>query len=185
MGSIIMITMSSIVLAILPSLISSFSPEDLPLKESKYAFLMSPSASYAYPESASRYIPAYPSSYYEAESASEAQDSLSSAQLLPLPSIVSASSIPFVFGRKGKDKKASIVRGKPTLHKQSAAATSSQSAQSTDSQVDWSSDDMQQHPIDEAPRKVCILRLSHTRLSRPHSPPLPRTCISSACYSLF
>lgn len=148
MGSIIWITLS-----ILPSLIHTLSPLDEPLKASKYSFLVSPSTSYSYSAPSSSYVPAYPS-FYEDESASLAQDSLSSSQLLPLPSIVSSSSIPFVFGRKSKDKKASIVRGKPVngFNKPSSAVSASQSAET----IDWSSDDMLQHPIDEAPRKVCI-----------------------------
>lgn len=142
MGSIIWITLS-----ILPSLIHTLAPQDEPLKASKYSFLVSPSISYSYSAPTSSYVPAYPS-FHEGESALSAHES----QLLPLPSIVSASSIPFVFGRKGKDKKASIVRGKPVYNKPSSAASASQSAET----IDWSSDDMLQHPIDEAPRKVCI-----------------------------
>ena len=142
MGSIIWITLSIVlVLAILPSLIQTFSTHEDSLKASKYSFLISPSTSYAYSASASSYVPAYPS-FYDGESASPAQDSLASAQLLPLPSIVSASSIPFVFGRKGKEKKASIVRGKPVYNKPSSATSAAQSADT----IDWSSDDMLQHP---------------------------------------
>jgi len=64
------------------------------------------------------------------------------------PSIVSASQIPFFFGRKKGGKGQSIVRGKPV--------TSPKNASSSSDGIDWSSDDMMQHPIDESPRKVSV-----------------------------
>lgn len=138
------------VVAVLPSLLLTLSPLDPPPKPSKYSkYLTLPSTSYAtYAASASPHIPSYRTySYYNRKSELPSKDMLSTSQLMPSPSIVSAASVPFVFGRKGKDKKPSIVRAKPAYSKPSATS------QSQDS-IDWSSDDMQQHPIDEAPRKV-------------------------------
>lgn len=137
----------SMVLAVLPSLLHTLSPLNPPPKPSKYSkYLAIPSASYA--ASVSSYIPSYRTySYYNRKSDSPSKEILSTSQLMPSPSIVSASAVPFVFGRKGNDKKGSVVRAKPAYSKPSAAS------QSQDS-IDWSSDDMQQHPIDEAPRKV-------------------------------
>lgn len=133
------IMMSAVVL---PSLVHTLSPLNSPPKPSKYSkFLSSPEYS-AY--AASSYVPSYRTYSYFARK----PETPSKEILLPSPSIISAASVPFVFGRKGKDKKASVVRGKPIYTKPSAAS------QSEDS-IDWSSDDMQQHPIDEAPRKVC------------------------------
>lgn len=138
------------------SLTHSFSTQDDESDpESKYSFLVSqpPSAyvppSYAIP---SFYYPVAAESYNQPSAASSpTQETLSSSHLLPSPSIQTAASIPFVFGRKGKDKRASIVRGKPVYGNK--PSTPSQAA--SQENVDWSSYDMLQHPIDEAPRKVC------------------------------
>jgi hypothetical protein len=65
------------------------------------------------------------------------------------PSIVSSAQIPFIFGRKKTGKGQSIVRNKP-----SAYSAASQTSSTSSDGIDWSSDDMMQHPIDELPRKV-------------------------------